>query len=96
METWVSDWAAARGVISLKLALRYDAAWPDRLFLIPGGRPLFIEFKREGDDLRVLQEHRRATLKTLSYDVESHDTREGAVRAILAAVEASRRAKARR
>src|SRR5690606_14277269 len=37
------------GVFSIKIAAAQETGYPDRLFLIPGGRPLFIEFKRPGE-----------------------------------------------
>lgn len=63
--------AAARnlGLRSLKLNLRYDAGWPDRLWLMPGGRPLFSEFKRPGETPAPLQNERLVTLAGLGYDV---------------------------
>lgn len=33
------------GVISKKLNADGERGWPDRMFMIPGGRPLFVEFK---------------------------------------------------
>lgn len=57
------------GVPSLLLNLSKDTGWPDVLFLIPGGRPLLMEFKRPGEPLKPLQQERKDTLKKLSYDV---------------------------
>jgi hypothetical protein len=57
------------GIPSLLLELRRDGGWPDVLFLIPGGRPLFMEFKRPGKDLEPLQVERKTTLQKLGYDV---------------------------
>lgn len=51
------------------LELRHDAGWPDVLFLVPGGRPLFMEFKRPGKDLEPLQAERKSDLEKLGYDV---------------------------
>jgi len=70
------------GVVSFKLTLRHNAGWPDRLFLVPGGRPLFIEFKRPGEPPNPLQWHRIATLNGLIYDVEVHDDYDAAMAAI--------------
>ena len=61
------------GITSLKLNLRGNNGWPDRLFFIPGGRPFLIEFKREGEEPEPLQAHRHQFLKDLGYDVEVHD-----------------------
>jgi hypothetical protein len=56
------------GVESLKLELQHNAGWPDRLVLIPGGRPIFIELKRPGENLRALQVERISFLKSIGYD----------------------------
>jgi len=58
---------------TLKLELRHNAGWPDRLLLIPGGRPLFIEFKRPGEDLGTLQRYRHDVLRELGYEVRTFD-----------------------
>ena len=47
--------AEAAGILVRKLNGEGQRGWPDRMFCIPGGRPLFIEFKREGEDARKLQ-----------------------------------------
>jgi hypothetical protein len=60
------------GVRSLQLNLHFDAGWPDRIFLIPGGLPLFMEFKRPGYVPRPLQYQRLETLVQLGY-LESVD-----------------------
>ena len=70
------------GVPSIKLGLRYDVAYPDRLFFIPGGRPLFIEFKVAGEDPNPLQEHKIELLRGLGYDVRHEDSYEGAMSSI--------------
>jgi hypothetical protein len=83
IETKVAEDAKHKlGVLSFKLGLRYDAGWPDRVFLIPGGRPFFVEFKRSGDDARPLQEFRHELLRKLRYDVELHDDYDAAMNAI--------------
>jgi len=55
-------------VRSLKLTLRHDAGWPDRLWLFPA-RPLLSEFKRPGEDPTPLQRSRLDYLAALGYDV---------------------------
>jgi hypothetical protein len=67
------------GLRSLQLNLRQDAGWPDRVYLIPGGRPLFLEFKRAGEDARPLQAHHIELLRGLGYDVWVADTYEDAM-----------------
>lgn len=64
--------------------------YPDRIFFIPGGRPLLIEFKSPGKKPRKLQVHRIKQLKDLGYAVEVHDDDKEALAAIIAAVEAAK------
>jgi hypothetical protein len=44
-------------------------SWPDRMFMIPGGKPFFIEFKRPGGKLSPDQAHMHDVLRGLGYDV---------------------------
>jgi hypothetical protein len=69
---------------SIKLKLNHDSGWPDRMLLVPGGRPFFIEFKRKGEIVNVgsKQEFNIALLLTLGYDVEVHDDYDTAMRSI--------------
>ena len=53
--------------------------WNDQLILIPGGRPLFAEFKVKGEEPRVLQVRRHDTLGALGYDVVVWDDYETAM-----------------
>jgi hypothetical protein len=82
IEQDVVDDAALLGIPSLKLNLRGNRGWPDRIFLIPGGRPLFIEFKRGDEEPDPLQAHRHDVLRKLGYDIEVHHVREEALAAI--------------
>jgi hypothetical protein len=36
------------GIKGSKLKNLSDTSWPDRLFWLPGGKPLLIEFKQPG------------------------------------------------
>lgn len=74
-----------------------ETGWPDRIFFVPGGRPLMIEFKRPGElkDTSAKQELIHAVLRELGYDVEVHDNKDKALEAIRAAkLEAARLSKA--
>jgi hypothetical protein len=77
------------GVTCLKLNLKGRRGYADRLALVPGGRPLFMEYKRAGGKLDPLQEHRKAELEKLGYDVV------GPVSSVEEALEAVRAALAR-
>lgn len=62
------------GIVGAKLRIAGERGWPDRLFLLPGGCPLFVEFKRPGEDLRPDQVRIRERLRRNGYWVEScHD-----------------------
>jgi len=68
------------GVINVKMKAAGNRGWPDRLFLIPGGRPLFIEFKRPEDgELSKNQVVIIRRLRYYGYQVEICDTVEQAI-----------------
>lgn len=69
IETKVSKYAIARGCVSIKIVAGSVRGWPDRLFISPSGRYLFIEFKKKGGKLRKLQEHRIGLLKKNNAEV---------------------------
>ena len=80
------------GVPSLKLNVRGNRAYPDRLFFVPGGRPTLIELKRAGDEPRPLQLHVMDMLRRFGYDVAWFDDESAAFLHLAGAVEAARRA----
>lgn len=77
------------GIRYSKLVTPGDTGWPDDLFWIPGGRPLLVEFKKEGEEPRPKQVHVHKILKDLGYDVETHDNRESALASIKRALDAA-------
>lgn len=80
------------GIKGSKLRILGDDGYPDRIFWIPGGRPMMIEFKRSGFDLEPKQEYIHDELKRLGYDVEAHDNTISALQALARAVEAAKKA----
>jgi hypothetical protein len=64
------------------MSTQFTRDWPDRLFFIPGGRPLLIEFKKPGKVPTPKQAHRIKELRELGYDVEVCDSKEQGVEAI--------------
>lgn len=66
------------GVRSIKLNLRGNTGWPDRLFFIPGGRPLLIEFKDWGEVPEPRQVLIGQFLEYNEYDYAVHDDAEAA------------------
>jgi uncharacterized protein YyaL (SSP411 family) len=79
------------GIRNIKINTKTETGWPDRMFLIPGGKPLFIEFKLPGKELKPKQEYIHGILHNLGYSVETHDSVDGAVSAVSRALEAARR-----
>ena len=59
----------------------------DRIFWIPGGKPLLIEFKLPGEDPRPNQKDIHDELRNLGYDAQVHDNAADAFQAIIEAVE---------
>jgi hypothetical protein len=61
IERNVCDYAKARGWLTYKFTSPGRAAVPDRLFISPMGKCVFIEFKREGQKPTPAQtrEHQR-------------------------------------
>lgn len=81
--------ARRAGVESLKFQPIGSGGWPDRVFLVPGGHPLFIEFKRPGEQLRPLQVARHDQLRRLGYYVKVVDSVESGRQAVANALEAA-------
>ena len=63
----------ALGILAIKLKLMGNRGLPDRMLLLPGGRVIFIEFKRPGEDLRPLQKHVHKKLLGLNHEVKTFD-----------------------
>jgi len=75
------------GIIGSKLVVPGDTGFPDRIFWIPGGKPLLIEFKRPGEEPKPKQLHNHQQLRKLGYRVEVHDNELRALQAVIDAVE---------
>jgi hypothetical protein len=67
IEAKVCDYAKQRGLLVYKFTSPARAAVPDRLFILPGGRMFFCEFKREGQKPTIPQEREHKRLR--AYDV---------------------------
>jgi hypothetical protein len=64
--------------------------WPDRIFLIPGGQPLIIEFKSVGEKLSDRQKFRIHCLTIWGYKVEVHTTAKLALSSIFRELESAK------
>lgn len=70
------------GHIRMHMGFGSKSGWPDDTFLIPGGRPFFVEFKAPGKEPRPLQYHRMQELRDLGYDVAWFDNADEACAAL--------------
>lgn len=70
---------AKLGILSVKWGVD---GWPDRIFLIPGGRPFFIEFKAPGEEPTERQLYRLLCLNTWGYPAVVCDNVEDAFKAV--------------
>lgn len=68
--------------IPIKLVSGSDTGRPDDLFLIPHGRPLFIEFKWDDCPLEPKQVYWHGILRDLGYEVQVHNCAQCALLAI--------------
>lgn len=78
LEAWCVKWARAREIIVAKLT-QVDGI-PDRVFFLPGGRPLVVEFKGRKKRGKGLQEKTQpwyvAKLRQDGYEAHCCDTKE--------------------
>jgi len=90
IEGKVAAWALEElGIFSIKLKRTQERGYPDRMFLVRGGRPLFVEFKRPGEAPRPYQLLIHERLRHAGYEVQVHDNVEEATAAICAAAKKS-------
>ncbi len=80
LESRAVKWARARGVVVGKLT--ECAGIPDRIFFIPGGRPLVAEFKARGKRPEPAQDFYLRKLLDEGYDVGWCDIWEGFLEAM--------------
>lgn len=64
-----------------------DTGYPDRIFWLPGGRPLLIEFKRPGGKLSEKQKFQINRLRAGGYLVEVCYSEDEAYQAVKTALE---------
>ena len=77
------------GIIGIKLKAVGSNGYPDRLFWLPQGRPLLIEFKVPGGEPEPLQQQIIDDLIELGYNVQVHDNAIDALQAVIETLEAT-------
>lgn len=95
IEAAVLRWAKKQKLEHLKLNTMGRRSMPDRLFWVPGGKPVLIELKRPGFEPTKLQMNTMKKLKGLGYDVIWTDSAETAIEYLRRAMDAQTGSKKR-
>lgn len=66
LEKEIEKKAVKEGCLRIKI---YKKHYPDRLYCMPNGRVVFIEFKRLGEQLNLGQKLIQSKLKDLGFEV---------------------------
>lgn len=82
------------GIRSSKLVTPGDTGYPDRIIWVPGGKPLLVEYKVPGENLRPKQIYIHELLKSLNYNVQVHDYEIETLEAVIRIVETHKLSKA--
>ena len=83
VESNIRKFAEANGCIFMKLApVAGSNGKPDRLVLAPGGRAMFLEIKRPGEELEPLQKRWQKKLRALGHVSEWCDNSPAGLRLI--------------
>ena len=69
IELAVCKYAKDVGMLAYKFTSPNRAAVPDRIFIVPGGRVFFIEFKRKGKEPTPQQHREHERLMSKGVDV---------------------------
>ena len=80
-ERTLSEYVDDTGGMAVKLLSQFLRGLPDRMFLLKGGRVLFVEFKSTGKKPTKIQEYVHKRIQALGFPVlvvDSVETYEGA------------------
>jgi len=77
LETYFSAACKKRGLLTLKLNVRYARGWPDRIVPLKGGGVLWVELKRPGGKTSALQDKVHNDLQKFGHRVHVIDSKEG-------------------
>lgn len=79
IESKVVGWARANGFLAYKFVSPGNPSVPDRMFISPGGRALFIEFKQPGKRATSRQQREIAKLEYQGCPVVTMNDAEAAI-----------------
>lgn len=82
-ERTLSKYVNDNGGIAVKLLSQFVNGLPDRLYLIPGGHALFVEFKSTGKKPTKIQEHIIDRIRKVGFTVMVVDSPEDYKNAVL-------------
>ena len=68
-ERTLSKYVNDKGGIAVKLLSQFVNGLPDRMYLLPGGRALFVEFKSTGKKPTRIQEHIIGRIRKIGFTV---------------------------
>ena len=77
LETYFSAACKKRGLLTLKLSVRYARGWPDRIVPLKVGGVLWVELKRPGGKTSPLQDKVHRDLEKIGHHVHIIDYNEG-------------------
>jgi hypothetical protein len=77
LERYFSAACKKRGLLTLKLNVRFARGWPDRIVVLPGEKVLWVELKRPGGKTSALQDLLHADLRKRKHLVYVIDSKEG-------------------
>lgn len=75
-ERTLSKYVNDKGGIAVKMLSQFINGLPDRLYLIPGGNALFVEFKSTGKKPTKIQEHIIDRIRKVGFTVMIVDSPE--------------------
>ena len=73
LENDIKNWCDQNNVLFIKFTPMGERGWPDRIAILPSGKHVWIELKREGKALPRLQGHRIRRLRRQNADAVFFD-----------------------
>lgn len=77
LERYFSTQCKKRGLMTLKLHVRFSRGWPDRVVLFPNGKLIWVELKRSGGKPTPLQIKTIGQMQQYGQTVHIVDSKEG-------------------
>lgn len=77
LERYFTAACKKRGLMTLKLNVRFSRGWPDRVVILQNERVLWVELKRPGGKTSALQDLVHTELRKRKHQVHVIDSKEG-------------------